>query len=129
MSGPRLALRGARHGHRVVDLLFYDDALAVVPAGIPPDSPVSWLLVLAVGSFVERRRRAREASPATLPRGTRVSPYASLGAVAVAPHGHGAATVTVDGRAYEVPPQSRYVPPWREALGPLLGDRLTVGPL
>jgi hypothetical protein len=103
VAGPRVVFREARSGHRAVDLLLYDDVLAVVPP-----------------------RRDRREAARRWPRRTRVVPLASVGSVLVRPEPYGAATLTVDGVTYEIPEATTYRAPWDELLGPLFGDRLRV---
>jgi hypothetical protein len=128
VNGPRVALRSARTRGRWVDLLFYDDVLAVVPSA--QDMPAIWaveaVVALLLGPGMRRRRERREASPATLPRRTRLVPLADVRSVVVEPRPYGAARVTIDGRRYDMPDATAYREPWDRLLGPLLGDRLTV---
>jgi hypothetical protein len=132
VSGPRLAVRGVRDRRHVVDLLFYDDVLAVVPTpswapGDPLGMPVLAVLAAVLAGRLRRRRQEREASPRTLPRRTSFVPLADIRSVRVEPRPYGAARLHVDGRRYDVPETTRYRPPWREGLERLLGDRLTIG--
>lgn len=132
MSGPRLALREARHGHRTVDLLFYDDVLAVVPHRVEVGAMDLWGLVAEFVTWIvleprlRRRRERREASPATLPRRTRILRLADVRTVEVRRLDYGAADLTIDGDTYFVGAATGYRPPWGEALGPVFGDRLKV---
>jgi len=129
VSGPRLALRDVGEGARRVDLLVYDDVLAVVPrpgvAGADLHLPA--LLVAAAVALLGRRPgRDREASPETLPRRTALVPLAEVREVVVRPGPRGAATLDVDGRRFAVPETTAYREPWPALLGPVFGDRLTV---
>jgi len=132
VSGPRLALRDVRHGRRVVDLLFYDDVLAVLPvrSGDGEGDPRGWVLAaalaLAFGPRLQRRKQRREESPATLPRRVRLVRLADVVSVEVTARPYGGAVLRIDGRTYDVPDAVHYRPPWREVLGPSFGDRLTV---
>jgi hypothetical protein len=116
----------------MVDLLFYDDVLAVVPkrSGIDPMNPLAFALALLAWFAIEPRLRARrdrrEATPATLPRRTRLIPLGDVRTVEVRELHYGAADLVIDGDLYFVSSATRYRPPWREALGPLFGNRLTV---
>ena len=134
MSGPRLALREVQHGRHRVDLLLYDDVLAVAPSpggsGGAGAGPYAWLLagvfwLLGGGTWLERGRARREAAR-RWPRRTKVIPLASVGSVLVRLRPYGAATLVVDGVTYEIPESSAYRAPWDELLGPLFGDRLRV---
>ena len=134
MSGPRLALRDVLDGHRVVDLLVYDDVLAVVPTrggwGIGDSDVVGWVVGAVLSFTVEpalrRRRSRREQSVSTLPRRTRRLLLAEIGSVHVRPLAYGEAVLHVDGHRYDVRPADQYRKPWADLLGPIFGDRLTV---
>jgi hypothetical protein len=131
VSGPRVVLRGVRDRRRVVDLLVYDDVLAVVPAPAADQGlPAVWLMAavaeLAIGPRLRQRRERREAAPGTLPRGTRLVPLADVREVVVEERAHGAARLTIDGRVFDVPKADTYQEPWERLLGPAFGDRLTV---
>jgi hypothetical protein len=116
-----------------VDLLFYDDVLAVVPrpAGADPGlDPRGWLVVglvsLLIGPRLRRRRERRERSPATLPRRTRYIRYDDVREVVVERRAYSGAFLRIDGRTFDVPAASYYRAPWTDVLGPFFGDRLTV---
>jgi hypothetical protein len=133
VSGPRLALRDATLGHRAVDLLFYDDVLAIVPrggGGTDSLDPRAWLLVgalaLLLGKRLRRRRERREASPETLPRRTRLVPLAGVQSVRVERRPYTGAWLEIDELRFDVPAARSYRKPWTDLLGPFFGDRLTV---
>jgi hypothetical protein len=132
VAGPRAVIREARSGHRTVDLLLYDDVLAVVPRSAwygEPGDPAGWVIGGAFGLFGGpwlRRRRDRREAARRWPRRTRVVPLASVGSVLVRPGPYGAATLAVDGVTYEIPQATAYRAPWDELLGPLFGDRMRV---
>ena len=132
MSGPRGAVRDVRQGRRPVDLLFYDDALAVVGRGSvepmwqPVATPVAAAVGLVFGRRLRERAAAREESVETLPRGARVIRYADVSAVRVEPRAYGAALLDIDGTEFAIPEATTYRAPWEQVLRPLFGDRLTV---
>jgi hypothetical protein len=131
-----LVLRGVRSDDGTVELVFFDDAVAVIPAAtnLPgwasPGSPAG------CGAYVILAQRGLQrlsgCSSGTrwdrrwLPWRTVLLPVADVEVVLVETKPYGAATLTIDDREFDVPKAKTYREPWDRLLGPLFGDRLTV---